>query len=919
MLNSAAQEIISSVETGCAPLIGVEFSHTFPNATNIEWTFGNGASSTNASAVTTYQNPGVYEVVFTADPNIQESIFINVLASPIADFEVITSSAGCIPMDVTFADNSQSSGSAIINWAWDFGDGGVIDGGESSPTHTYTLLGVNDVTLVIEDENGCEGSISYPDLIIASTAPDLTLVSDPANTSACNPPLNVNYSAVATSNSPATDELTYSWDLGGAGNSDQPNPPPLNYTEDGSYPISLVVTDDAGCSSETSDIAFVGSPQAEWELVGGPNFCDTVYFVNLSDAATTTVDWGNGTGGGVNSALDTLMHVYPFAGTFTATITTSSPGCEDSDEVTVIIDDVQADFVSSPQFSCNPELTTTYTSTSIGAESYLWIFGNDSIEDVSETEYTHVSTGSVDPFADEGAQVFGATLEIVSAGGCFSSTSISNDTIWLPFSYMAVDINDGCAPVEVTFSDSSSAPDPIVLWEYHTGDGTILPLDTSGSVTYEYNEAGNFDSFLVITTEAGCMDTSLVIPIGVGEPLNTQLDIGPTTVCPGQTVDFEPDVPNDLGIDMWSIETDNNQMSACPYEPNSSGSFNAFAGNHDVTVYVNYNGCVSETIYENAVEVLGPVGHFYSELDCENPYTVEFIGDITGADSWTYDFGDGDVMTSSTDQNVEHTYSSTGDYTVTLTSFSSTGCPPFVETLEVKVREIQASLETPDLFCENSEITLDGSNSQDVYEANSDGYAWVFDAGMSIAPYRSADATSTFQEFNSGSFEIDLIVYDVNGCSDTATVDLDVFGVDVEIGFEVTDGCIPFEAEFWDLTTTDTLIVDRLWTFEGSETSSDSALTFLFDDAFDPPYQISLTITDELGCTGTGQINLSPDLPSATFNASDTQVCSEEEINFSANNPNYESYEWDFGIEGLIGSEPNPTHKIHSLDCLRRN
>jgi len=899
-------QISASTSSGCAPLIGVEFSHSYSGASNFLWSFGNGASSTNSSATNTYQNPGVYTVQFTADPNIQETISITVLSSPVADFSVIGSGSGCVPLSVSFQDNSTSDGTQLVNWSWDFGDGGVQVGTDDSPSHLYTLVGVNDVTLVVEDENGCEGSVGFPDLVTASTEPDLTLLSDPVSTSACNPPLDINFSADASSNSPATDELTYFWDLGDGNTFDGPNPDVLNYTENGSYPISVTVTDDSGCSSFASDDVFIGSPQADWELIGGPNFCDTVYFENLSDAASTTANWGNGESDVINSSLDTLMYVYDSPGTFTASITTSSPGCSDTDEVTVIIDEVEADFVSSPQFSCNPELTTTYTSTSIGAESYLWIFGNDSISGPSEVEYTHVSAAEVDPYLAGDPQLFGGTLEIVSEGGCFASVSLMNDTIWVPFSYFAIDVDDGCAPITVTFSDSSSAPSPIVSWEYFTGDGNVITADNPDQVTYTYTEPGDFESFLVITTESGCTDTSLVIPIEVGTQTNPLLDFGPVQVCPGEQVDFNALMPADDDSDMWTISADNNQISGCPYDANFSGGFNAYAGQHPVTLSTSYNGCISTTTYFDAVEVLGPVGHFNSILNCDDPYTVEFIGDISGADSWTFDFGDGTSFSSSSEETVEHTYASTGDYSVSLTSFASTGCPPFVETLTVRIREVEAVLETPDLFCQFSEVSLDGSASQDVHVANGDGYAWVFDAGMTPAPYRTESSTVSFDEENTGDFNVDLIVYDVNGCADTASIELNVFGVDVEIGFEVGDACIPLEAEFWDLTETDTLVASWDWDFGGGNSSPDSSTTFNFDGSINPPYQISLTVTDELGCSDTESITLSPDIPNAGFSATDTQLCAGDVLSFSANNSQYPIYEWIFN-NGETGIEPTET------------
>ncbi len=889
----AYAQISASVTEGCAPLIGVEFEHSFTNATNILWTFGNGTSATTDAPTNTYQTPGVYTVTFTADPGISETLTITVLASPEASFEPIGSTSGCIPLVVSFNDTSiPADGATITNWSWDFGDGGVDITNNPDPTYTYTLVGVNDVTLVVEDNNGCESAFGISDLIVASIPPDLTLNSNPNPTSACTPPLTVDFQVDGTSNSPQTGSLTYDWNLDGEP-FDGANPDPITWDEDGSYPISVTITDDAGCSSTQNTNVFIGSPQADWELIGGPSYCDTVFFENLSDPASTTISWGNGDSDFTTNPDDTLMYVFDSPGTYTAAITTSSPGCESTDEVTVVIDEIVADFVSTPNFSCNPTLTTTYTSTSVGAESYLWIFGNDSIEGVSETDYTHVSQAIIDPYAGDGPQLFGGQLIVTSAAGCQDETSIFVDTIWVPYAAFAVDIDDGCAPLNVTFSDSSSSPTPIVSWEYHMGDGTIITVNDTDQVNYTYPTDGDFESFVVITTEEGCTDTSFVIPINVGTQVSPDLDFGPVQVCPGEEVDFSAlNIPG-IDTDMWTIQSDENTISGCPYDPDFSGGYDSYAGSHDITLLVNYNGCVSSTTYSDAIEVLGPVGHFYSALNCENPYEVEFIGDITGADSWTYDFGDGQSFTSSSEQSTIHTYANTGDYQVVLTSVASTGCAPFQDTITVRIRDVEANLATPDLYCVEDMVGLDASASVDVFESNGDGYAWVFDPGMTPAPQRGDSPFFSFEEFNSGDFDISLIVFDVNGCSDTASTTLSVFGVEPEIGFEVEGFCIPMTVNFADLTETDTTVATWEWNFGLGNVSADSAITFTFGSEFTSPYSINLTVTDVLGCSGETDLILSPDIPNAAFSASDTQLCAGDGVVLSAQNQNYPYYEWE--------------------------
>ena len=890
---SVSSQIIASQTEGCAPLIGIEFSHSFNGATNILWDFGNGGSATVDEPSATFQLPGEYTVVFTADGGIQESLVISVQASPEASFSPVGSSSGCIPLSVSFNDESTApAGSTIVSWSWDFGDGGVLPGGDSSPTHVYSLVGVNDVTVVIEDNNGCEASFTMDDLVVASTPPNLQFISVPNNLSACDPPLAVNFSADATSNSPLSGDLTYAWDIDGTTFSTS-NPPLQNYTEDGSYPLSLLVTDDAGCTSSVNESVFIGSPEAGWELLGGPSFCDTVYFVNHSDPATTLVEWGDGSSDYLGGVVDTVWHVYTTSGTLESSVTVSSPGCASTESVTVIIDQVIADFVSSPNFSCNATLTTTYESTSVGADSYMWVFGTDTIFDTAITDYTHQSAAEEDPYFAGEAQIFGGTLYVTSAAGCKAEVTYNNDTIWQPHAAFAVDVVNGCLPLTVNFSDSSSAPVDITNWAWHMGDGSIIEASSADLPTeYTYNTAGDFDSFLVITTAEGCVDTSYFIPIEVGDLTSPELNFGPVQVCPGEIVDFSAVVDPGDDTDMWSVQTDGGQMSGCPYSSGMSGGLTSSAGFQDVTILTSYNGCFSSNTYPNAIEVLGPVGHFRTELNCEDPFTVEFVGDITGSDSWTYDFGDGSVFTSSTDESTTYTYSSTGEYDVVLTSFASTGCLPFTDTVHVKIKDVIAVLEEPGLFCVGSSVILDASGSQDVQAECSDGYIWIFDEGLGLAPYRSEDGVQMIDVNVSGTFTIDLVVMDANGCADTTQTELNVFGIDAGIDIETDGACLPMDVNFFDTSESDTTIVQWFWEFGSGNVSTETNPSFIFDESMGTIFNVSLTVTDTLGCVGEASVSFGPDIPSAAFSGNNFQMCAGETMELTADNGDYPFYEW---------------------------
>ena len=84
---------------------------------------------------------------------ISEAITVEVVvdAPLVADFEG-NPTDGFAPLNVQFTDLSVDFGTPIVAWFWDFGDGGSSN--SPSPSHTYTMQGTYDVSLMIMDASG---------------------------------------------------------------------------------------------------------------------------------------------------------------------------------------------------------------------------------------------------------------------------------------------------------------------------------------------------------------------------------------------------------------------------------------------------------------------------------------------------------------------------------------------------------------------------------------------------------------------------------------------------------------------------------------------------------------------------------------------------------------------------------------------
>ena len=116
------------------------------------WDFGDGSSSSGASASHTYAAGGTYKVTLTvtddagASGSTSQGVSVTAPAnsSPTANFAV-----SCMDLGCTFTDQSSDGDGSIKSWAWDFGDG--TSSTAQHPKRTYAAAGTYTVKLVVTD------------------------------------------------------------------------------------------------------------------------------------------------------------------------------------------------------------------------------------------------------------------------------------------------------------------------------------------------------------------------------------------------------------------------------------------------------------------------------------------------------------------------------------------------------------------------------------------------------------------------------------------------------------------------------------------------------------------------------------------------------------------------------------------------
>ncbi|MCO6489204.1 MAG: PKD domain-containing protein, partial [Phaeodactylibacter sp.] len=134
----------------------IRFRNTSIEVGGSAWDFGDGNTSAAFSPIHTYDTAGVFTVTYTGLSLINncpatDSSMVTIYGLPQSAFSPgIT--AGCPPLEVSFA--NQSTGVGNLNYRWFFGDG-TNSTSEPSPTHTFTESGIYRVKLVAYDDAGC--------------------------------------------------------------------------------------------------------------------------------------------------------------------------------------------------------------------------------------------------------------------------------------------------------------------------------------------------------------------------------------------------------------------------------------------------------------------------------------------------------------------------------------------------------------------------------------------------------------------------------------------------------------------------------------------------------------------------------------------------------------------------------------------
>ncbi|MBI1341460.1 MAG: PKD domain-containing protein [Terrimonas sp.] len=874
--------------TGCFPLraqfTDLSTAGSGNSITSWEWSFGDGAVSTQQNPSHNYNITGNYSVTLkvTNDKGCIKTVtknqFIQVSQGVTASFLNTSPNVCRPPVDISF--NNTTTGPGTISYTWYFGDGGTSN--LTNPNHIYNTPGNFNVSLVATSSQGCTDSLVKGNAVVIDTiitdftAPDSICVAD----------------SVHFINASIPTPLGSTWDFGDGTNSSLAHPT-KSYSTPGAYTIKLINNFNT-CLDSVSKIIQVIPPPVTDFVAPDKNKCQPPFTVSFQDLTTgNPVSWFWNFGDGGTSTLQNPSHTYNSYGLFSVTlITTNSTGCSDTTTKSQYIRIVRPviTFNDLPAQGCAP-FTVNFSAGITGVDgvtSYLWNFGDGNTSSLPTPSHTYNMLGA-----------YTVSLTITTATGCTETLSLGNAVKAgsSPVADFSISNDTSCLSQAIQFTDLS-VPSDDWLWDFGNGATSTLknPL-------YQYTNPGTY-SVKLVARYSGCPDS--ILKTDLITILSPQSFFTYTLNC-GSRNDFRFTDQSD-SASAWFWDFGDGTTSTLQ---NPAHTFIAL-GNYNVSLTVTYGACshtfmrVINVVQENPdiTVIPNPV--------CRNKPLSFTAANVNSANinNYYWDFGDGTNISGG--GLINHAFANAGFYSIRLITTDLNGCKDTIDkTNFVRINGAVAGFTGTNIsgcngltttFLDSS--TLDGIN-------NIVNWQWDFGDGT-IQSYPAPPFTHTYP--NIGSYTIKLKVTDAAGCTDSITRVSYVNTSDPSVLFSTsTPQSCPGAPVRFNVNTTGN-IAAYLWDFGDGNTSTQAFPNPPHAYANTGLYTVQLTITDQNGCKDSlvRTQYISIDKPIADFTMNDSiSSCAPFEVNFTNTSTYYYAQKWNFG-DGNTSTLQNPSHYFNT-------
>ncbi len=645
-----------------------------PATASYLWNFGDGATSGNQNTSHVYLSAGTFTVTLTiTDTAGCEGVKtrqVTVNPPPTALFSANTDN--CQGQSVAFFNQSTSVSGFINKWIWNYGDGitdTVTFPANPNVSHTYATTGNFSVSLKVINSEGC----SHTRTIVINMLGAPT--SDFASSGQCEGS-SVSFSDLS-SVSGLQNITSWKWNFGdptsGVFNTSTQQNPSHTFAAAGTYPVKLITFTGNNCSDTiTKDIIIRTKPAVDFSVQSAcANNPASFTPTGMTATAISTWNWNFGDGG--TSTAQSPTYVYTSAGTYTVTLTvTDTSGCSNTRSKPVIIIPLPfANFgYSTP--TCQGD-AVNFSDLSTAASGFVarwvWDFGDGNIQTINFPGSPNVSH----QYGSSGT--FNVTLTVKTSDSC--TNLLTRVVTILPKPSAEFAHGAACQGNAVTFNDLSisNTTGTINGWNWNFGDPTSGTANNSTlqHPNHIYNTAGTYTVSLIVSIPGGCSDT-IMHQVVVGTP--PTVDFTPVAGCNGDTTLFTSstlvNMPATQGW-YWQFGDGTTSFVADPVHIYNT------AGTYTVTLTITDTAGCTNTKTKPVIVIPGPIASFSASTPaCSGtPITLTDLSNANGGSlsAWHWDFGDGtDTTYNSSLANLNHIYTQSGTFVVTLQVSSAQGC-----------------------------------------------------------------------------------------------------------------------------------------------------------------------------------------------------------------------------------------------------
>lgn len=694
------------------------------------WYWGNGDTNVGFEPSYTYNAEGFFDVSLVAtnafgcaDSTSHQNEIIN---PPTAELTLLPAE-GCAPLVVDF-DNTSTGQYLSFNWDLDI----ATSNDSIPPSQTYQQgndVVFYDISLTVT--NYC-GSETATDIVTVNPQPIAGFGTD--YDEFCTPwPAEINNISVGNPD-------TYLWDFGDGSTSTLAEPMVHTFYTDTvptQYTITLIATNECGVDTASYTITVLPNTVTAFFNTNVTEGCQplVVEFTDFSDGGTVVAyDFGDDAISNNPNPIHTFTEpgdyiIYQFVNNGCSFDTTTA--------MVTVFPSPMLDFTTAEPSVC-ANTGVQFINLSTDVNNVIWDFGDGNTTDETNPIHTYPDGG-----------VYTVTL---------SGTSMFNEceaTIQQPFSVTASPVANisvasqvGCSPFTVNFSNTTTGG---LFYNWNFGDGET---GNGQNVSHTFlNDTGNPLGYTVVMVAENiqlCSD-SMIIDIVVSPTPIADFTLSEVESC------YAP----------FEITTQNNSVFANGYE----WSFNPFGtsqlfeptitvdavGTWNVTMIAsNAYGCEDAMTQQVTINPL-PVANFTSSqpFGCID-LPVSFTNLSTGAATYEWDFGDGDL---SVTNNPSHIYDEDGYYTVSLVATTAAGCTDtltydnMIAAYPLPIANFTYSPDVANIY--NANIAFQDQS------VNPFAWNWNFGDGT-----YSSDQNPDHTYAEAGTYGIQLTVNNIYGCED---------------------------------------------------------------------------------------------------------------------------------------------------------